>query len=377
MTNVLTGEQMPLSPINWSWIGQVNWLKDGSGILLLAFTAKSSNLTDEIWLVSYPDGQARLISSGVSGLYGFGVSDDTRSLVTARIEHASSLLVTAPNKLDESFVINKKIGDNSLANLGMTTTNDGKIIYSSSQQGNNADIWMVNEDGTNLKQLTDDSAADFSPTISADGNQLVFISNRTGAKNIWRMNIDGTNLKQLTNFQNVFSPSLSPDGHWVYFSATKSEITPPLLYQVSIEGGEPTQITNLNTLFPQISIDGKHLACLFPAITDDGKPTNSIKLTILSAPDGKLVKQFNLSSTYNENISLSWTPDGKSISYSVKQNGVSNIWAQPITGSQPTKITNSQSDEIFRYAWLKNSQKLVMEKGIVIKEISLIRDTTK
>lgn len=376
LTDISNGEQTPLSTINWTWLGQINWLKDGSGILAIAFTDKSPNLTDEVWLISYPDGKARQIANGINGLYGLGVSEDGKSIVTARTERASSLLVTSPNKSSESLILNKKIGDNSLMNLGLETTTEGKIIYSSSQQGNNADIWMVEGNGTNLKQLTNDSAADFAPKITSDGQHIIFLSNRTGSANIWRMNLDSSNLKQLTDFQNTFSPSISPDGKWVYFSAHK-RITPPLLYKVPIDGGEPIQITNLMTSSPQISADGKYIACIFPEINSDGKPSFSRRLTILSAYDGNVIKQFELAKPNEENLSISWTPDGKSITYLLRQSENSDIWQQPIDGSKPTKITNSQSNQIFRYAWFKTEEKMVLEKGITIKEISLIRDLAK
>jgi Tol biopolymer transport system component len=189
------------------------------------------------------------------------------------------------------------------------------------------------------------------------------------------MNIDGTNLKQLTDFQNVSSPSLSPDNKWIYFSANNSLIAPPLLYKISLEGGEPVQMTNLNTTSPQISPDGNFIACLFPEITEDGKNTGLKKLTILSATDAKLIKQFDIASNIEENFSLNWTPDGKSLSYLVNQNGISNLWLQSVEGGDARNITNSNSDMIFRYSWFKGSDKMVVEKGLVINEISLIRET--
>lgn len=377
ITDVSNGEQKYLSTVNWAWLGQIEWLKDGSGILLIAYTDKSPNLTDEVWLISYPEGKARQIANGINGLHGFGVSADGKSIVTARVEKASSLLITSLDKSNESVALNKKIGDNSLINLGLETTLDNKIIYSSSQQGNNADIWIVDGDGSNLKQLTIDPAADYFPKISPDGKFIVFISNRSGFANLWKMNTDGSNLKQLTDFQDVSSPSISPDNKWIYFVANKNKITPPLLYKVSIDGGESFQITNFITFSPQISADGKQIACIFPKIESDGKPTSARYLTILSATDGKVIKQFETTVFDAENYSPSWSPDGKSISYLLTQNETSDIWLQPIEGGNPTKITNNQSDRIFRYAWLKNGEKIVIEKGINIKEINLIRESSK
>jgi TolB protein len=58
---------------------------------------------------------------------------------------------------------------------------------------------MMSIDGSNLVQLTKDSSNSAYADWSPDGNHIVFESDReTGDANIYVMNADGTNIIQLT-----------------------------------------------------------------------------------------------------------------------------------------------------------------------------------
>lgn len=61
------------------------------------------------------------------------------------------------------------------------------------------DIFVADEDGSNLKQLTDSPNYDAEATVSTDGKRIVFTSLRDGDLEIYTMDIDGRNLKRLTH----------------------------------------------------------------------------------------------------------------------------------------------------------------------------------
>ena len=85
-----------------------------------------------------------------------------------------------------------------------------KIVFTSYRSGN-ADIWVMDRDGSNLKQLTTDKSKDFYPAWSPDGTKIAFVSDRSGNKDIWVMSSDGKNAMQLTtNESNDESPTWSP-----------------------------------------------------------------------------------------------------------------------------------------------------------------------
>ena len=72
------------------------------------------------------------------------------------------------------------------------------VAGSSKNSWNSAEIYEINLDGSNRKKLTQNHFRDQSPNYSPDGNKIVFTSKRTGKNEIFIMNADGTEVKQLT-----------------------------------------------------------------------------------------------------------------------------------------------------------------------------------
>ncbi len=74
-----------------------------------------------------------------------------------------------------------------------TWSPDGKYILFASDEGKdsrdvaNYDIWMIREDGTNLRQLTTNGSVDDFPVVSPDQQYIYFVSNRGFKEGIWRI----------------------------------------------------------------------------------------------------------------------------------------------------------------------------------------------
>ena len=80
------------------------------------------------------------------------------------------------------------------------------------------DIYVINVDGTDLRQLTDHPSHDRWPAWSPDGRQIAFHSTRArdNSGGIYLMDTDGKNVKELTNGDEIY-PSWSPDGNQIAF----------------------------------------------------------------------------------------------------------------------------------------------------------------
>ena len=63
----------------------------------------------------------------------------------------------------------------------------------------NAEIYVMNADGSHKTNLTRNAAWNDAPTFSRDGEQIAFKSNRDGDYDVWRMSTDGFAPTQLTN----------------------------------------------------------------------------------------------------------------------------------------------------------------------------------
>ena len=89
--------------------------------------------------------------------------------------------------------------------------------------GEDLDVWVVNWDGSDLRNLTEDSAANEShPDWSPDGGQVVFDSDRSGDPQIYVMNIDGSSPSALTQGPGRNTePKWSPDGKWIAYHCSQ------------------------------------------------------------------------------------------------------------------------------------------------------------
>jgi Tol biopolymer transport system component len=93
---------------------------------------------------------------------------------------------------------------------------------------NDAAIHVANADGSNNRRLTSDSSSfNFwdSPAWSPDGKRLVF-NDRTSPGNLWMINADGSGLRQLTRgSQSGAEADWSPDGSMIIFTWDASLMT--------------------------------------------------------------------------------------------------------------------------------------------------------
>ena len=70
---------------------------------------------------------------------------------------------------------------------------------------------------------------------------------------------------------------------------------------------------------------------------------------------------------------MRWTPDGRAVSYIARQNGLADIWSQPIDGSEPKRLTNFKADDIFSFDWSRDN-KLVISHGTSTSDVVLMRN---
>lgn len=368
--NAEDGAQKSLFAGEWTWIGSPNWLADGSGLIVPAFRNQSGSQTDEIWEISFPEGATRKIADGINGILGLSLTGDSNSIVAVKSEIISNFWVSGSNDFSQAVRIRQNLPEYNIAVPGIDWTPDGKILYGSTINGN-LDIWMIDEDNTYIKQLTTDEAADSMPVSSPDGQYIVFVSNRSGKRNIWQMKIDGSEQKQLTNEENAGAPSLSADGENVFYTSPDKFNQPAALHRISINGGTSVQLTSAPTFLPQVSPDGKLIVCYYAQGSDRINYANNLKLTVLSAETGNVVRQFD-APVPNPLAPVIWS-DSRHINYLANNRNGSELWQQSLDDNNPVLILKSTDEKILRFSWTRDNKKLIYEKGSTVNDVILIK----
>ena len=69
---------------------------------------------------------------------------------------------------------------------------------------------------------------------------------------------------------------------------------------------------------------------------------------------------------------LRWSPDGGAINFIKEENGVSNIWSQPVNGEPIKKLTNFSSGEIFYFDFAPDGSSLAVTRGSHSSDVILI-----
>jgi Tol biopolymer transport system component len=359
---VADGTVKPTAVQGWNFIRRIAWLPDKSGLLILG-ADKASAVTNQIWRISYPDGEARRITNDFNHYLGMSLTADSGALAVVQANRLSNIWV-APNGDAGRAVQIKSGGSNFDGTIALAWTPDARIVFYSIA-GGSQDIWIMNGDGSGQKQLTVEASANHRARVTPDGRYIAFTSQRDAGQNIWRMDLDGGNPRQLTSGNNDFGPAISPDSRWVIYSSRSSGNQ--RLWKVSIDGGSAVRLTDYISLAPEVSPDGKLIASLYRE--DINLPW---KYMIIPFEGGKPVKTFDLPGGTNN--PWHWSKDSRSLTYGDTRGGVSNIWSFPLDDTAPKQLTNFKTEQIYNFDWSADGKQLVLARGTTTSDVVLISD---
>lgn len=339
-------------------VDRMAWLADGSGFLMSA-ADPSTGWFFQVWFVSYPDGKARKVTNDPNNYLGTSLSRDSGVLLTLQSDWLSNVWMAPDGDSSRARQITSGIYD---GYGGVAWARGGKIVYGTRDW----DIWVMDEDGSHQRLLTIDEHNNRDVAVSLDGRTVFFSSWRgQGGGKIWRMGIDGSDARQLTNGIDDRRPRCSPDGKSIFyqsFTSGKYEI-----WKVGVDGGASSRWTSKLTENPVVSPDGERVVGFFY-----DAPVDRYVLNVVPIEGGEPEKTFvRVPGDYDWSRTR-WTPDGKALTYSVRQGGVSNIWLQPLTGGPARQLTHFTTDDyIYDFDWTPDNR-LILGRGPKNQDIVLI-----
>lgn len=105
------------------------------------------------------------------------------------------------------------------------------------------DIYRMNADGTGGQNLTGSPAGYASLSLSPDGTKVAFASSRSGQIQVWVMNTDGSGLRQLTSMYHAGAPRWSPDGSRIAFWGYEADFRAHV-YVMNADGSNPRNVSS-------------------------------------------------------------------------------------------------------------------------------------
>jgi TolB protein len=192
---------------------------------------KLTNQNDNFSPQYSPDNNSIIFSSSNNtwaGIYKMNIDGSSKRLLTPQ---------------------NKSFGDPKISP-------SGTMIAITSNDWNGSQIFVMNSDGTNLKQITFTVSSKYfdtgfprdgncNPVWSPSSDQLAYVSYENGSPDIFNINSDGTGNKRLTDTPlRDENPVWTKDGNYILFSSNRSPNVASEIYIMRTAGQVQTPLTN-------------------------------------------------------------------------------------------------------------------------------------
>src|SRR5215472_9254022 len=362
-------------------VEELAWLPNSKWLLALYREKGPDFGRKQMGLISRSGGEIQPVTRDANGYSALTVSADGKTIATVQVKLTRTVSLVP---FSGASLNNRKAPLLPVQDVGnVAWTDDGKLLVSDGRS-----VRRMNPDGSRLTTLLSDANAkvlDLAPC----GDRYVLLAwtfhGGTNATHIWRADTNGSNLKQLTNGSLDIFPNCSRDGKWVYYHDAPSGSSNYAAMRVPVEGGRAERVES--SRIPQmfrvsagqaISPDGKWLAFNADLTNPEDPQTVILKLALsylespstprLFSPDPRMGTGADLVN------SLSFTPDGKSLTYLIHEKGVDNIFVQPVDGSPGHQITNFTSDSIDSFAWSHDGKTLAVVRVNNTSDVVLLHE---
>ncbi|HTT22609.1 MAG TPA: protein kinase [Candidatus Sulfotelmatobacter sp.] len=353
------------------------WLPDGNELLGL-YSQKGPDYFQrtQIGLISDGGGHLSPITRDTNSYATLTLSGDGKTIATVQTKTSQNLYVThmTDGRAGEPAAV---LPQGQAVNW-FDWTADGNLLFSDFTRLLRIGIGQ----GIPTRILGDPTGA--LVEVSGCGTHYLIFSwafhGGTNSTNIWRANLDGSNPVKLTDGKNDRNPVCSPDEKWVYYWNMDQQ----QLWRAPLTGAGTPALqpgSNLPRTLPAgtgltVSPDGKLLAYVLATMPTPEDPYPQYKVALLD-PSGTAAPRTIDADERISSGGLSFTPDGKAITYPIRESGVDNLWNQPLEGLAGRQLTSFTSEQIVGFHWSPDARSIGILRGHTDSDVVLIRETAQ
>jgi eukaryotic-like serine/threonine-protein kinase len=365
--NVSTSKSQRFVTLNDQYPYELGWSPDGSTLFTNYGQAGADRFRGQIGFVDSGKQHIEPITRDTNRYRTLSLSEDGKTIATVltRSYVTISVLTSVGHGYREPRTLLSQSNEfDSWSALAWGTGSD--LIVSNFRR-----LLRLSTDTKTQTELVADSGASLFGFSSCWPNYLVMtwaFHGGTHAMNVWRTSTDGSNALKLTDGKLDMYPVCSHDQKWVYYINRDDK----KIYRAPFDGsGKTTEIIGAPEDYLgglDISPDGKTLVATVHKT--EGKEV-SVKIALFeigSLNPPKLLDARRCSGK------VQFTPDGKALAYPIRENGVDNVWLQPLDGSVGHSITEFNSEEIWSFRLSSDGNRLGVLRGHHDSDVILIQE---
>jgi eukaryotic-like serine/threonine-protein kinase len=346
------------------------WSPSGEG-LFVTYRQKGPNISRaQIGYISLADGQLRPISRDTNSYSTVSLSADGKTLATVQQKVVSNFFVL-PGEGSATAEIAPIVSHGEQVRF-FNWAADGGLLVSDRTQ-----LEHLDANGKNPIQLVSDPVAGIF-SLWQCGPYIVFpwgFHGNTDTLSIWRIDADGSHPVKLADENFDSFPVCSANQNWVYFFSSVKELA-----RVPLDGSgqaEPIPGSRIAGAFLAgrgigISPDGKTLAYVIGLVNSE-KQTTAEKIVLLDVATLSSPRILEVNPRISKGVQF--TPDGKAVAYPIAENGVDNVWIQPIDGAPGRQITHFNSEQIASFHWSPDGKNLGVIRGHTDSDVVLLQES--
>ncbi|MGZ4807755.1 MAG: protein kinase domain-containing protein [Thermoanaerobaculia bacterium] len=343
------GHETIVADGGWKFVGQVAWLPNGNGLIVLASDVVEEYPPAQIWLVAEPSGIPRQLTHDVDQYRIASLSADGRSLLSVAFQRTSSIWRIPLARPDQ---FERMTTGNFDGFKGVSYLPDGRIVFSCLERGK-TQLSVANLQTHQSAQITRDRYSNQFPVAFAGG--IAYISSTPDDNEVCVTSFDGEGRRVIAHNVDQSAIAVSPDGRSLVYSANGK------LWKMPMSGGVATQLFDAPSLGPSFSPAGDRIAFYYRSGTER-------RLGIIRTEGGHL--DWSVPATFYTPC-VRWLPGGNALLVNGYGGNLPDLWKLSIHG-EAARVTNLYEQLAMAFDISPDGKTIALARGQVMRDAVLL-----